>query len=129
MTKKLLILLAGIFVGVLFSDLTAASLQAASGSDACSTGRVPVVAGRRKSLRRNHGLVYYFANASFKDLPVQITINSPTFGKTKSYDLILSAARPGPVKEIGNMQGWEGSSGDEIEIKSGKLDPLKLTIP
>jgi hypothetical protein len=26
------------------------------------------------------------------------------------------------------MQGWEGTSGDVIEIQSGKFDPIKATV-
>lgn len=86
---------------------------------------LPVNLGRRKALTGS-GFVLELQNASTKTLPVKVTLISPTFSKTNTFDLVLDGAKlTGPLKEIGHKEGWPGSPGDLVEIESEGYDPIR----
>jgi hypothetical protein len=86
---------------------------------------LPLNVGRRKAVTGN-GYVLEIRNASTKILPVKVTLISPTFSKTNTFDLVLDPAKiTGPVKEIGHLEGWSGAPGDLVEIASDGFDPIR----
>jgi len=87
-----------------------------------ATHTLPVTVKERPALVGST-LVAEFFNNSDRALPVKITFHSPTFGRTRIYDVILE---PGRVKQIGHTDGWAGAKGDSIKVESAGYIPLEV---
>jgi hypothetical protein len=86
---------------------------------------MPVKLSARKALMGS-GLVLQVKSFSLTALPAKVTLISPTFGKTNTFDLVIDAAQVTPTtKEIGHAEGWAGAPGDWIIVESQGYDPVK----
>ena len=78
----------------------------------------------RKALMGN-GYVEQIRNVSSKAQSVKVTFYNPTLNRTKTYSLVMDA---GQVREIGHMEGWAATSGDQITLEcAGTVE--KFNIP
>jgi hypothetical protein len=90
---------------------------------------VPVEVKKRNAAIRNSGFVIQVENLIAKKLPVKVTVQSPTFGTTKDYDLVLDPARiEEPPGEIGWLQGWKAAPGDIVTVSSEGYEPSHFKI-
>jgi hypothetical protein len=73
---------------------------------------MPIEVWYRKALLVS-GLVGSFKNTSKRELTFLATFTNPTLNNSKRFRLDL---RSGETKEIGHLEGWNFSSGDQITI-------------
>ena len=93
-------------------------------ADAKRARQLPVRVIQRKALT-GPGQVLHLENLSPNTIPLKVTLISPTFGKTNTFELVVDGAEITPrVKEIGHKQGWAGTQGDLIEIQSAGFEPI-----
>ena len=93
-------------------------------ADAKRGREMPIKLGSRKALTGS-GLVLEVANFSAKTMPIQVTLISPTFGKTNVFDLVLDEAKITPaIKEIGRREGWAAAPGDLVQVESKGYDTI-----
>lgn len=101
------------------ADLTAARVEIARFK------QMPIEVEQRKALT-GAGQVLHLQNLSTKTLPVKVTLISPTFGKTNTFDIVLNPARVTPTsKEIGHAEGWAAAPGDLVQIESAGYIPIR----
>lgn len=113
-------------IGVAVTIILGAFLIGRSTGWQARANQVPVSTTFRRAII-GPGYVLQFHNKSRRTLPLKITVTSPTFNKTKTFDAV---ADPGPEPlEIGHMEGWTFASGDLIEIRSEGFTPVNVKIP
>jgi hypothetical protein len=78
----------------------------------------------RKALLGN-GYVDQIVNTSGGSQSVKVTLHNPTFNRTKVYATVIDAHQ---FKEIGSMQGWTASSGDNVTLEWNGVEKM-FTIP
>lgn len=78
----------------------------------------------RKALTGS-GYVDRIINTSSKVQPVKVTLNNPTFNRTKVYSIVVEPQR---FREIGYLEGWTASSGDSITLEWNGVVKV-FTIP
>jgi hypothetical protein len=67
----------------------------------------------RKALTGS-GYVDQIINTSSRVQSVKVTLNDPTFDRTRVYSIVVDAHQ---FREIGYLQGWMASSGDSITLE------------
>jgi hypothetical protein len=87
--------------------------------------QLPVQVTYRKALLGN-GYVLALHNRTRESLALNVTLTNPTFNRTKTYSVVVDA---GAIQEIGYLQGWTFTAGDQIEVDNAKYDALKVMIP
>jgi hypothetical protein len=92
---------------------------------AAQARKLPVTARFRKAVT-GAGFVLLLQNTSRKPLALSVTLSNPTFNKSKTYRVDIDG---GLMKEIGYLEGWAFTSGDQIQIQNAEYDPLSVTIP
>lgn len=60
------------------------------------------------------GYVDQIINTSDKVQSVKVTLNNPTFNRTKIYSIVVDAHQ---FREVGYLEGWTASSGDNITLE------------
>jgi hypothetical protein len=79
----------------------------------------------RRSLLGN-GLVAVFRNNGGQTLELAATFSSPATGQRRETQIIIPS---GMVKEIGQQQGWEFTSGHQIALNNGQFRPALYVVP
>jgi hypothetical protein len=107
-------------------ELENARTEIARLSPEAKRGReLPIKIGQRSAVLGS-GNVLQIQNLSTRPLPVKVKFTSPTFNKTRAFDLVLDPASViSSPKEIGHAEGWAVAPGDEVEIFSEGFDPKK----
>jgi hypothetical protein len=103
------------------AEATAAALDA----EKARLPSVPVRVEFRKAAL-NNTLVGVFINTSSKHLHVVVAMRNTTTGRVSRMELQLA---PGGRSEIGHLEGWGFSSGDEVAIVSAGYEVGKVTTP
>jgi hypothetical protein len=86
---------------------------------------LPVVVHFRSSML-GMGLVAVIDNTSDRYLTVVLTARNPTLSTVKRFKLDLD---PRSSTDFGHFEGWQFSSGDELELFNEEFGILKLTVP
>ena len=71
------------------------------------------------------GLVLELNNLADRELPVKVNATSPTFGKTRTFEILIPAKK---IVEIGHMEGWAFSRGDTVSIHSEGFEDKVLIV-
>lgn len=85
---------------------------------------LPVIISYRQAMMGD-GLVAQFTNNSDRFLSIVATFLNPTTNQHMTTRLDLA---PKAVKEIGHMEGWAFSSGDQLTIQNNDYEPTYMTI-
>lgn len=97
--------------------------------DAARARALPVKVSFRKAVTGD-GSVLVIQNMAGRSLPVAVKLTSPTFNKTKTYNLVIDVGGrggAGMTAEIGYLEGWPVAAGDQIELSSVGYDIMKVT--
>ena len=86
---------------------------------------LPVVVGFRSSLL-GRGLVAVIENTSDRYLTVVLAVRNPTLSTARRFKLELE---PKSTLEFGHLEGWQFTSGDELELFNDEFGTLKVTVP
>ncbi|MDX1914190.1 MAG: hypothetical protein SFU55_01295 [Methylophilus sp.] len=85
---------------------------------------LPINVSYRQALMGD-GLVAQFTNNSDRFLSIVATFLNPTTNQHMTTRLDLA---PRAIKEVGHLEGWTFSSGDQLTIKNNDYEPTYMTI-
>lgn len=86
---------------------------------------IPVDVSFRKALLSS-GDVASFRNRSSRSIAVTASIERPSSGQSRIFDLTLD---PGHTKEIGEREGWAFVSGDTVTLTQPEHKSLSFQAP
>lgn len=85
---------------------------------------LPVSISYRQAMMGS-GLVSQFTNNSDRFLSIVATFQNPT---TNQHTILRLDLTPNVTKEIGHMEGWTFSSGDQITMQNNDYEPITMTV-
>jgi len=85
---------------------------------------LPIELSFRAAVMGN-GLVLKLDNLTPREFPVKVNATSPTFGKTRVFEILIPAKK---IVEIGHMEGWAFTKGDTVSIHSEGFEDKVLKV-
>jgi hypothetical protein len=85
---------------------------------------VPVKLSTSKGIVAS-GYVLQVQNTSDKTIAISLSVERPSDGKTKVYELTLDG---GVFKRIGELEGWAFITGDKVKVAQSEHKPLEVSI-
>lgn len=82
---------------------------------------------KQREAPNGSGNILQIYNLSEQPLTLKVTMTNSTLKKTQVFDLVIESAKiSGPVKEIGNREGWAINPGDIAELDSPGFAPQRI---
>jgi hypothetical protein len=82
---------------------------------------------KQREAPNNSGNILQIFNLSEQPLTLKVTMTNSTLKKSQVFDLVIESAKiSGPVKEIGNREGWAINPGDIAELNSPGYAPQRI---
>ena len=82
---------------------------------------------KQREAPNGSGNILQIFNLSEQPLTLKVTMTNSTLKKSQVFDLVMEPAKiSGPVKEIGNREGWAISPGDIAELDAAGYERQRI---